>query len=62
MRLKISLNGNERLTENLILEVKAAASRLGLEKEIEYVEVIRQTSTARKVRKLASGRKRRARA
>ena len=60
MRLKIDLNGDRRLTENVILEVKAAARRLGL--EIENVEVIRKTSTSRKPRKPASRRKPRARA
>lgn len=60
MRLKIGLKGDQRLTEKVILEVKAAARRLGL--EIENVEVIRKPSTSRKARKPASGQKRRARA
>ena len=60
MRLRISLNGDRRLTEKVILEVKAAARRLGL--EIANVEVVSKPSTRRKARKPASGRKPRARA
>ena len=64
MRLKIGLNGDRRLTEKVILEVKAAARRLGL--EIANVEVVRKVArkppTTRKARKPASRRKRRARA
>ena len=60
MHLKIDLNGDRRVTENVILEVKAIARRLGL--KIASVEVIRKPSTRRKARKPASRRKPRARA
>jgi hypothetical protein len=60
MRLKLGLNGDRRLTEKVILEVKAAARRLGL--EIANVEVVSKPSTGRKARKPASRRKSRARA
>lgn len=55
MRLKIDLNGDRRLTEEIILEVQAAAGRLGL--EIANVEVTPKPSTSRKARKPASRRK-----
>ena len=55
MRLKIDLNGDRRLTEKVILEVQAAARRLGL--EIANVEVMRGSPTSRKPRKTASHRK-----
>lgn len=60
MRLKITLNGDPRLRENVILVGKAAARRLGL--KIKDVKVIRKASTGRKARKPTSGRKPRARA
>ena len=60
MYLKIALKGDRRVTEKVILEVKAAAHRLGL--EIENVEVTSKPSTGRKARKLASVRKPKARA
>ena len=44
MKLKLDLNGDRRLAENVILEVKAAARRLGL--EIANVEVVREPPTA----------------
>jgi len=59
MRLKIGLNGDRRLTEKVILEVQAAARRVGL--EVANIEVIRKPSSSRKARKRASGRKPRAR-
>jgi hypothetical protein len=54
MRLKIDLNGDRRLTEKVILEVKAAARRFGF--DIADVEVLRQGSTSRKAGKAASRR------
>jgi hypothetical protein len=60
MRMKVSLNGDRRLTEKVILEVKAAARRLGL--EIANVEVVRMPRATRKARKPKSRRKARARA
>jgi hypothetical protein len=58
--LKIALKGDRRVTEKVILEVKAAARRLGL--EIENVEVASKPSIGRKARKPVSGRKPKARA
>jgi hypothetical protein len=60
MRMKIDLNGDRRMTEKVILEVKAAARRLGL--EIADVEVISKPAVTRKPRKPASRRKARTRA
>jgi hypothetical protein len=66
MQLRIGVTGDRRVTENVILEVRAAALQLGL--EISNVEVIGQPSNGRKARKPgsqrkpASGRKLRARA
>ncbi len=59
MRLKIGLNGDRRLTEKVILEVQAAARRLGV--EVANIEVIPKPSSGRKARKRVSGRKLRAR-
>jgi hypothetical protein len=59
MRLKIDLNGDRRLTEQLILEVQAEARRLGLDPP--DVEITRKPATSRKARKPASRRKPRAR-
>ena len=52
MKTKIELHGDRRVAENVILEVEAAARRLGL--EIENVEVVSRPSGRRKARKLAS--------
>jgi EAL domain-containing protein (putative c-di-GMP-specific phosphodiesterase class I) len=54
MQLSVSLTGDQRLTENLILEVRAMARRYGL--ETPNVEVVRQPRVGPKV-KLTSGRK-----
>ena len=59
VRLKIGLKGDRRLTEKVILEVQAAARRVGL--EVADIEVMRKPSSTRKARKPASGRKPRAR-
>ena len=55
VKWKIDLNGDRRLAENVILEVQAAARRLGL--EIANVEVVSQSAPAGKARKPASRRK-----
>jgi hypothetical protein len=60
VQLKIGLNGNRRLAENVILEVQAAARRVGV--EIANVEVFTEHPIALKARKPASRRKPRARA
>jgi hypothetical protein len=51
-QLKIAVAGNRRVTENVILEVRAAARQLGL--EISNIEVVSQPSNGRKARKFAS--------
>jgi hypothetical protein len=53
--LKIALTGDRRLTENLILEVRALARRYGL--EIPDVSVKRRPRVAAKAAKPASRRK-----
>ena len=60
MKLKLDLNGDRRLVENVILEVKAQARRLGL--EIAEIEFVREAKTGRKARKPTSRQKPRARA
>ena len=60
MQLKIDVAGDQRLTENAILEVRATARRFGL--EISNIEFIRGSSNGRKARKPASRQKRRPRA
>jgi hypothetical protein len=60
MHLQIGLRGDRRLTEKVILEVQAAARRVGL--EVATIEVIRKPASGRKARKRSSGRKLRARA
>ena len=60
MKLKLDLNGDRRLAENVILEVKAEARRLGL--TIADIEFLRERTTAPTARKPASPRKPRARA
>jgi hypothetical protein len=54
MQLSVALTGDQRLTENLILEVRDVAKRYGL--EIPDIQVRRQPRLGPKV-KLASGRK-----
>lgn len=54
MQLSVALTGDQRLTENLILEVRDVARRYGL--EIPDIQVRRQPRLGPKV-KLASGRK-----
>ncbi len=54
MQLSVALTGDQRLAENLILEVRAMAKRYGL--EIPSVEIVRQPRVGPKV-KLTSGRK-----
>jgi hypothetical protein len=54
MQLSVALTGDQRLAENLILEVRAMAKRYGL--EIPSVEIVRQPRVGPKAQ-LASGRK-----
>ncbi len=54
-QLEIDLDGDRRLAENVIEEVRAAARSLGL--EIADVQVIRETAVGSKARKPASRRK-----
>jgi hypothetical protein len=58
MQLKIGVAGDRRLTENVILEMRAAAERIGL--DISNIEVVGQAPSGRKTRKPASPRKPRA--
>jgi len=54
MQLSVGVTGDQRLAENLILEVRAMAKRYGL--EIPRVEIVRQPRVGPKVQ-LTSGRK-----
>jgi hypothetical protein len=54
MQMSVALIGDQRLAENLILEVRALAKRYGL--EIPSVEVVRQPRVGPKV-KLTLARK-----
>jgi hypothetical protein len=54
MQMSVALTGDQRLAENLILEVRAMAKRYGL--ETSNVEVVRQPRVGPKS-KLTSGRK-----
>jgi hypothetical protein len=54
MQLSVALTGDQRLAENLILEVRALASRYGL--GIPTVRVVRRSSVGPKVEKLTSRR------
>ena len=54
MQLSVGVTGDQRLAENLILEVRAMAKRYGL--EIPRVEIMRQPRVGPKVQ-LTSGRK-----
>lgn len=56
LQLRVALTGDQRLAENVIIEVLAAARRCGL--EAPSVQVIRQPRVGPK-EKLISGRKRR---
>lgn len=49
MRVKIGVNGDRRITEKVILEIKAVARRLGL--EIANVEVVSKSLSGRKAPK-----------
>jgi hypothetical protein len=55
LQLRVALTGDQRLAENIIIEVLAAARRCGL--EAPSVQVIRQLRVGPK-QKLRSGRKR----
>jgi hypothetical protein len=58
MEFRVVLTGDRRLTENLILEVRAIAQRCGL--EMPSVQVIRQSNVnakTTKTKKVASHRK-----
>jgi hypothetical protein len=52
MQLKVVLKGDQRLAENLIIEVRAIAKRHGLEDP--GVSVMRQSSVVAKQKKAAS--------
>ena len=54
MQLSVSLVGDQRLTQNLILEVREAARRCGL--EVPDVRILQQPRVGPKV-KLPPGRK-----
>jgi hypothetical protein len=54
MQLSVAVKGDQRLTENLILEVRAMAKRYGL--ETPNVEIVRRPRVGPKV-KLTPGRK-----
>ena len=55
LQLKVALKGDQRLVENVILEVRAIAQRYGL--EIPSVSVVRQPSVGPKTKTLAPRRK-----
>jgi hypothetical protein len=61
-RLRLDLNGDRRLAEQVILEVRAAAERLGVEIASVAVAVAPKSTIGRKAGKTPSGRKLRARA
>ena len=52
MQLKVVLRGDQRLAENVILEVRAMAKRRGLESP--QISVMRQSSVAPKQKKATS--------
>ena len=54
MQMRVDLTGDERLAENVILEVRAIAKRYGL--ETPNVEIVRQPRVGPKVKR-TSGRK-----
>ena len=54
MQLSVALTGDQRLAENVILEVRAIAKRYGL--ETPNVEIVRQPRVGPKVKR-TSGRK-----
>ena len=54
MQLSVALTGDQRQTQNLILEVRALAKQYGL--ETPDIEIVRQPRVGPKV-KLTSGRK-----
>jgi hypothetical protein len=60
MQVRVVLAGDQRLAENVILEVRAIAQRHGL--EIPDVSVIRQLSVGSKSKKSTSRRKSKSRA
>jgi hypothetical protein len=59
MELSVILNGDERLAENLILEVQAIAKRHGL--DISTTRVIRKAALGTRTAKLPRAGKRRIR-
>lgn len=56
MQLSVALTGDQRVTENVILEVRALAQRFGL--EVPNIKVVRQRATGAKTAKARSRRKR----
>jgi hypothetical protein len=60
MKLKLDLNGDRRLAENVILEIKAEARRLGL--KISDIQFGHEPTTRPKPRKPTLRRKPRTRA
>ena len=51
LKLNVDLTGDRRLAENVILEVRAAARRVGL--EIANVDIVKQQPARPKIRKSA---------
>jgi hypothetical protein len=49
MELRVALTGDQRVAENLILEVRAIAQRCGL--EIPNIQVVRQPKVGPKTQK-----------
>jgi hypothetical protein len=56
MQLSLALTGDQRFTENVILEVRALAQRFGL--EIPSIKVVRRRAIGAKTAKATSRRKR----
>ena len=54
MQLSVGLTGDQRLAENLILEVRAIAKRYGL--ETPNVEIVRQPRVGPKVKLTSAGK------
>jgi hypothetical protein len=55
IELSVAVTGDQRVTENVILEVRAIARRLGL--EIPSVKIMREPPMAPKIEKRASRRR-----
>jgi hypothetical protein len=55
MQLSVALTGDQRLAENVILEVQAMARRHGL--EVPTIRVVRRSSVGPKVKKFTPSHK-----